>query len=391
MKNIRFQLQFVISVIVLATILSYGCITEEQATTTVTPVDSTSKFTAGNLIYGLPRTQLYFDIQLIRRTTIPGPYHSYGENLLGIASIPNEKIKEWSIDDIRVKKHEEIDYDHLYEIQPEGEFSISKNNLTRKGWILPLTNELKSLPDNDFYPQIVHPKGIVYKDLSVRKFVGEETRTKYKNVWKDSLYAKVPVKETEIVKRSKKEKAREAANFIFMIREKRFELLSGMSDFYPEGKALETAVGELNRLEDSYLSLFTGKTFTDTINYTLFVNPKIEDTEKANIFFRFSKTDGILDTDKNDGVPVWLEYEILEKGGLLKNYFRSTIESEESDNFFYRFPVHSAVKLKYGDELISKKYMDIFQFGPLVKIPSSYLNEQQIIKYHKKKLNIFRN
>ncbi len=384
MKNIRFPLQFVISVLVLATLLSYGCKTEERATTTVNPVDSTSKFETGNLIYGLPRTQLYFDVQLIRKTTIPGPYHSYGEKLLGISSIPNKKIKEWSINDIRIKKSEDLDYNQLYEIKPKGEFSISQNNLTKKGWILPITNELKSLPGNDFYPQIEHPKGVVYKDLSVRKFVGEETQTKYKNVWKDSLYAKVPVTETKIVKKSKQEKAREAASFIFMIREKRFELLSGMSDFYPEGEALEAAVGELNRLEDAYLSLFTGKIYTDTVNYTLFVDPKRKDTENANMLFRFSKTDGIIKPDKNDGVPIWLEYEVLEEGSLLENYFRSSIESEKTDNFIYRFPCHSVVKLKYGDELISKKYTDIFQFGPLVKIPPDYLNEEKIIKYHKK-------
>jgi len=380
MKNIRFQLQLVISTLVLATILSFGCNTKEQATTTVAPVDSTSEFTAGNLIYGLPRTQLYFDVQLIRKTTIPGPYHSYGKKLLGISSIPDKKIKDWSIGNIKIKKTEDIDHEHLYEIKPEGEFSISQNSLTKKGWIIPITNELESLPDNDFYPQTEHPGGIAYKDLSVRKFVGEETRTKYKNVWKDSLYAKVPVKETTIVKKSKEEKAREAANFIFLIREKRFELLTGMSDFYPEGKALETAVDELDRLEDAYLSLFTGKTFKDTVNYTLFVDPKQKETENANMLFRFSKTDGILKADKNDGVPVWIEYEILEEGDLLENYFRSSIESEESDNFIYRFPCHSLVKLKYGDELISKKYMDIFQFGPLIKIPAAYLNEKQIIK-----------
>jgi len=384
MKNIKFQIQSIIGILLFAMALSYGCKTEEKAVTTISPVDSTSEYSSGNLIYGLPRTQLYFDVQLIRKTTIPGPYHSYGETLLGISSVPNKKIKEWSIEDIRINKTEELDYDQLYEIKPKGEFSISQMNLTQKGWILPITNELKSLPDNDFYPQIEHPKGIVYKDLSVRKFVGEETRTKYKNVWKDSLYAKVPVTETKIVKKSKQEKAREAASFIFMIREKRFELLSGMSDFYPEGKALEKAIGEFNRLEDAYLSLFTGKTYTDTVKYTLFVDPKLKDTKNANIFFRFSKTDGIIEADKNNGVPVWLEYEVLEEGGLLKNYFRSSIESQESDNFIYRFPVHSIVKLKYGDELISKKYMDIFQFGPLVKIPSDYLNEEQIIKYHKK-------
>ena len=378
--SIRNSFVFMLLILLL---VAGSCKTEEKAVTTITPVDSTSQYTSENLIYGLPRTHLYFDIQLVRKTIIPGPYHKYGEQLLGISSVPHKKNKVWNISDIKIHKSLDIDYEQLYSINPAGDFSISQHNLTEKGWIIPMTNKLEPIPGQDFISQKEHPEGLVYKDLSVRKFVGKETRTEYKNVWKDSLYAKVPVETTTMIKKSETEKAREAASFIFMIREKRFELLSGMADFFFFFEALKISVRELNQLEDTYLSLFTGKVFKDTINYTLFMNPELSDTRNANMLFRFSENKGIIEPDVNEGVPVWIEYETIENSTPLGNYFKKSIITEKPDDFYYRFPRRSEVKLKYGDELIAKRFLDIFQFGPLVKIPHKYLNEQSIIRYHK--------
>ena len=383
-KNNLFIGSISVFMLLVFVLMTGSCKTEEKAVATITPIDSTSQYASKSLIYGLPRTYLYFDFQLVRKTIVPGPYHKYGEQLLGISSVPHKITKEWSISDIVINKSLDIDYEQLFAVKPSGEFSISQHNFTQKGWIIPLTNNLEPLPGQDFITQKEHPEGIVYKDLSVRKFVGKETRTEYKNVWKDSLYAKVPVETTEMIKKSESEKAQEAASFIFMIREKRFELLSGMADFFPDGEALKTSISELNQLEDTYLSLFTGKVFKDTINYTLFMDPELGDTRNANMLCRFSETKGILESSVNEGVPVWVEYEMIENTTSLENYFRKSIESVRPDDFYYRFPRRSKVKLTFGDELIAKRFIDIFQFGPMVKIPHKYLNEQSIIRYHKK-------
>jgi len=378
MNKIKLSLPLFIGISLL---FLYSCKTEEQATTIIEPLDSTNIYNDGDILYALPRTKLHFTLKLTRTVSIPGPYHQYGEQLLGLSSIPHKRQTDWDISDIHISGFNDIDYDQLYKIQPEGDFSVSQHNFTKKGWILPLTNEIQPLAGNDFVPRNKAIKGIIYKDLSVRKFVGEETKTVYKSVWKDSLYAKVPVKKTTMVKKSGKEKAQEAANFIFMIREKRFELLSGMADFYPEGEALQTSIEELNRLENTYLSLFSGKQFTDTIQYTLYMNPSIKDTQEANILFRFSEKQGVLDSDKNGGIPVWIEFEKLDNTERLRKFFSKERVSGKADDFYYRFPCHTLIKLKFGEELISKRFLDVFQFGPVIKIPYKFLNEQQIIHY----------
>jgi hypothetical protein len=113
------------------------------------------------------------------------------------------------------------------------------------------------------------------------------------------------------------------------------------------------------------------------------MNPELADTRKANMLFRFSEKKGIIEPDVNEGVPVWVEYEMIENTTPLEDYFGKSIDTEKPDDFYYRFPRRSEVKLMYGDDLIAKRFLDIFQFGPLVKIPHKYLNEQAIIRYHK--------
>lgn len=359
-----------------------GCKTEEKAVTKVVPIDTTKYYGSEGFLYSLPETNLYFDIELIRETKVPGPYHSYGEQLLGVSGIPHEQIVSWQIQNISIHPREDIDYEHLYIVKPEGTFSIAQNNLTRKGWIIPLTNNMKPTTQEDFYPRQNEKEGVLFKDLSVRKFVGEETKTVYQRVWKDSLYAQVPVKESYMVSKTEKEKAQEAAAFVFMIREKRFELLAGMSDFYPDGEALKTAVQKLDRLEDTYISLFTGKSFKDTINYTLYLNPTQKHLLEPHILFRFSEQEGVMKSTANKGVPVWIEFNKLENTRVLDKYFQDHQISTSHDQFYYRFPAKSEIRLKYADETISRKFLDIFQYGPVIKVPVQYLNDQEILHHY---------
>jgi hypothetical protein len=211
--------------------------------------------------------------------------------------------------------------------------------------------------------------------------MGEETRTVYKRVWKDSLFARVPVEETEVVKKDKPEKARDAANFIFMIREKRFELISGMGDYYPEGKAMEAALKEMNRLEENYLTLFTGKQMTDTVRFTIGWSPQKENLREPEMLFRFSEENGILKADSNKGKPIWLEIEALDNPKKIHQAIQSQLPSSGPSHFHYRVPVRSVIKLKYGDKLMAKKFLKVHQYGPVLRIPPQFLEDSRIIEF----------
>jgi hypothetical protein len=361
-----------------------GCNTTRKTSVEVQALDSAriGSYNDG-LIYGLPQTRLTFTIDAVRMEKIPGPYHKYGEELLGLSEISHESEVIWRIADIEVDESQTLDYQNLYSVSPKGRFILDWSKFSRNGWIIPFDGadkEETSSPSR-FYPGSEHHKELHFTDLSVKRFVGKETRTVYEKVWRDSMYARVPVEKTQTIQKTPQEKAREAASFIFMIREKRFELISGMGDYYPDGTALQTALNEMNRLEEDYLDLFRGKTFRDTLRYTIQITPKKKHLDEPVILFRFSRDEGIIEADNNAGAPVWLDINRRkQKEGIMKP-ITGDRETEDSSLFYYRLPVESSMKLRYGDQVIAQKYLELAQFGPVLKMPLEFLQRSGIIHY----------
>jgi len=381
MKN-RLLIHIVFGAAILL-VAGVSCNTSQEATTRTYKVDTAdSRKIRNGLVYGLPKTQLTFRVRMKRKEVIPGPYHEYGEKLLGLSNIPHNRKVQWNIGDIDIEASSVMDYDHLYAIQPEGRFKIDWSKFIGEGWIIPFDMADRKEPDrSDFYSKKDYGSAIHFTDLSVRKFVGEETKTVYEKVWKDSLFARVPVEKTEVVQKDKPAKAREAANFIFMIREKRFELVSGMGDYYPEGEALETAVNEMNRIEENYLSLFTGKQITDTVQFTLKWTPDTLNREEPEMLFRFSQEKGILKPSQDEGAPIWIELELLDNTRRISELMRNKFAASDKPQFHYRIPVNTILRLKYGDNLMTKKYLELSQFGPVLQIPYQFLIDSQIMEF----------
>lgn len=355
-----------------------GCTTTEKAGVQVQALDS-ARATAmqEGLIYGLPETQLTFSIQAVRTQHIPGPYHEYGEKLLGLSGVPQEKEVKWSISGIDIRESAKLDYQHLYVVKPSGKLPLDWDKFASQDWIIPFKRPISAEQRVDFYPQSESNRQGLFDDLSVKRFVGKETRTVYEKVWRDSIYARVPVEKTETIKKSPAEKAQEAASFIFMIREKRFELISGMGDYYPEGHAMQSALDEMNRLEQEYLSLFQGKTFTDTLNYTVKVTPGSDHLSEPVMLFRFSPQQGIFEAKDNKGAPVWVDIQLEDDPQEIKELISEHLSKEATNRFYYRMPVEASVELRYGDQVMAKKFLEFSQYGPILQMPMEYVNRSR--------------
>ncbi|MFP3861219.1 MAG: DUF4831 family protein [Bacteroidales bacterium] len=366
--------------ILLVGFLAVSCGTEKKATTTVTKVDEMEKIDQG-MLYALPQTELFFNVKVIKTTVIPGPYNNYAAKFLGLSSVPHNYNTFFEIEDIDIERHTDVDYNQLYAIEPQGKFSIIDKNYTEKGWILPLDNDFSKVAEENFFKDTDYSDEIHYTDLSVRKFYGQETRKVYERVWQDSIYARVPTTKVDTIQKNIDKKAEEAANFIFMIRKKRFELISGMGDYYPEGAAMKEALDEMDTLENRYLELFTGKKKKDTLTYTFHVIPDQQHITEPNILFRFSHTDGFHEPDSQRGTPVWIELDKLDNHQGIEK-FAEKLKSNKS-SLYFRVPSKMHLKLKLADKVIAEKYLNIFQFGSITKIPLDYLNDQKIIEFYK--------
>ncbi|MDY6800855.1 MAG: DUF4831 family protein [Bacteroidota bacterium] len=366
----------------------FSCNTTSE--TRVSKIDSLTKQPESGIIYALPKTTLRFTVEALRTDIIPGPYYEYAEKYLGMDDVPEEEYSDWKISNITIDSYHEIDPAQFYLLEPEGKMNINIQKLVESGSIMPVNLRAKDQFPNDFYGFNDPGKEVVFTDLSVKKYIGEEKVTYYKRVQRDSLFAKVPVVKTQSVTKTFEDKAEEAANFIFMIREKRFELLTGMADFYPEGKSLEVAINELNNLESEYLSLFIGKKFTSTYRATFEFSPEEKDLNQPHILFRYSDERGVLPPNDLRGRPIIVELEKLNHTYNLDFLLAGQINREGvtyKNKLFYRIPDQAFIHVVDGSQLLAKRKLTIEQFGTVVQIPSMFLmdNEKFIEFYREEK------
>jgi len=234
---------------------------EAQKKNYVTNIKSMSSLDNNAAIYALPKTILVITAEAIRTTVIPGPFHKYADKYLGIENVPDREITEWDISDIKIDIYQEADPDYF--------FTVSNKRIKNLNHILSglAEDSLILYPDRFFKkhsfsePDTSYDDKIHYRDLSIKRNLELNNDTTYKSVFRDSVYVKIPVIKQQLVRKSAEEKAEEAANYIIKIRKRKFKLFSGQYDYMPEGEALEVAVKELEKLENEYLSLFTGKEY----------------------------------------------------------------------------------------------------------------------------------
>jgi len=366
-------------------ILLVSCKTTSETRTS--KIDANSLNTESGIIYALPRTNLTFKVEAMKTEVIPGPYYEYAEKYMGLENVPEKEQTIWNITNIEISTYQDIDPEQYYMIEPSGKMNIDFNKLFESGAILPVNKSVETNFPNAFYGNDIANNEIIFTDLSVTKYVGKEKITYYKRVQRDSLFAKVPVTETKSVYKSFAEKAEEAANFIFTIREKRVELLTGMADFYPEGKALEVALEELNRLENDYLSLFTGKRFTSHYMANFEFTPGLKELEQPFILFRFNDEKGVLSANNLSGRPIIVE---LEKMSQIKNLSFLMDDQinreglEYKNKLFYRVPDLVQVKVYDGNKLLATRKVNVEQYGEVLQFPTMFLmDEEKFIEFYR--------
>jgi len=350
------------------------------AETKVTPLKQVNNLSENGIIYALPKTTLRFTVEAKRTEITPGPYAEFALKYLGIENAPEEEATQWQITNITIDSYNEIDPEQYYLLEPSGKFNFDFMKLIKSGLVFPVNSKTKENLANDFFGDTDPGEEIIFTDLSVKQYVGNEDVTYYKRVQRDSVFARVPVVKKQYVQKSFEEKAEEASNFIFMIRAKRFELISGMADFYPEGKSLELAIKRLDDLENEYMALFIGKKFTSTYNAVFEFTPTESDLNQPYILFRFSEDKGVLQPNDLRGRPILVEMEKLNRTKNL-SFIVNDLNKEGSDykdKLFYRFPDQAIIRLIDGNKKIADRKLSINQFGIITTIPTKFLMDEEV-------------
>ena len=358
----------------------------------VVNIKSDTSFSQNALVYSLPRTVLKINVEIVKAQTYSGPYYQYAKKYLGIDDgvIYSDNVS-YDISNIDIDSYSQPDTNCFFLVKSENGDMGNLLNLSQNGLLLSInknvdidnekqkTNFYKDNDDNDFF----------FINQSVKRNLQEIHKKEYKIVKNDTSSVKIPVTRKYSVVKSTELKAEEAANFIIKIRKRKFKLISGMYEKFPDGEAVNRMIKELDKLENDYLALFIGKTIETKQKYTLNYTPDESIETNQNILFYFSSDNGVL-INKNyinrtvankqiSGYPIIIDVENLNFTNKLKS---SSEETElQTNSFFYRIPDYANVRIINGNNVIASKKMLIAQFGKLGSLPKDLIKNNNIEFY----------
>jgi len=356
---------FVLVLVLLIT----GCATQTPLQVQVTPLGRPSEAATSGYLYALPMHVLKVDVTFRETQYLPGPYGEYAERYLGITNVIRQNRSTWELTNVSVAPHLEIDPRYFFKLNVmEGEFnretleSLVDRNVIMDGTRLvmeELTGPGSGIGMAEYLPFI---------DLGITGNFEERTETMYKTLVTDTSFVQVPVERSVVEQKSPSRKAEEAADFLLEVRTRRFEMLTGEYEVYPDGEAMDAAIRKLDQLEAAYLSLFTGKTVTRTRTRSWFITPEDGPAASRYTLGMFSQQLGFVPPDLMEGAPLMLEIEPTGSVSAPAQLFGSPMETVENA-LYYRLPDVVGLKVSWGAEELYKQRLSIFQSGAIVTYP----------------------
>ncbi len=368
MKYFKFLIGFV------SIFFLISCQPTEEAKRTIRPLPEGISLPADAIVYALPRTNLRIEVTAEKILQKKGPFFNYREKYLGLEGGIEEDHSEWIISGIGINSYEDLDPEKYYVIEPAGIVYSNYLQLSNEGLVLSFNPQTyRELPVTPYsYPgEVQH---VYFKDLSVKRNVEMSSDTAYRLIETDTAFIRVPYFQKKERIKTLREKAEEAANFIIKIRKRRFKLLSGQYDVFPEGIALEYAVKELTLLENEYLALFLGKTIREKSLKTFEIIPDLNN--KSSVLFRFSKESGVLPADDPAGEPINIHIESMGKTDNLVS--AKVLDNLLSSELIYRIPELCKVEIMDKNGLLADRKLLICQLGKLIRLPENlYLEPKE--------------
>jgi hypothetical protein len=302
------------------------------------------------------------DVTVSRTVIRKGPYADFAEKMLGLRNVPNRDSEIWNIEDIRMKELREADVQKLCALS----FTTYPENLNTLIKVLSSGVIVDPSAANVLENNLRSQNEISLSDVAFLAAWGHTTEkvdTLFRTVMTDTSFVRVPVLQPKVVEKTLQEKAQDAANQIYNLRDQRFHLLIGDVDSYPEGVALQTALVALKEQEEQLLSLFSGVRVSKSAVYSFSFVPKTPGM--GGPVFYFSESRGIS-YKPGDGLREYY-YETI---GTDTNGTQTT-DITRQDLLYYRFPVLTEITLGSTQGVLIKSLIPVYQFGPLGTLPMS--------------------
>ena len=324
-----------------------------------------SGFSEG-VVYALPQTGIRIHVKATREIFVSGPFSMYAQKMLGIDNVPSANSERWNMDDMQIEVFSEPDPEQVYKALGQAAQLVS---LTESGILAGI--------NSDVNPE----KSGIQTQSFLTKNLDNQVKFTDLSIW--SFYSRADsLRSYKMVSKSMDQKAAEAAETIFNLRNSRFALLTNANDEpLPDGKSFEVMTTELGKMEDNYLALFIGKSSKQTYEFSFDYVPG-QKTSKGDVFFRFSEDRGVLPKSDLSGRPIVIEVNKSENLAS-KQIGLSTSENPEAgkSGVYYRMPGMSEIRILDGSKQLAGARVAIAQFGTVSPVPENLLDESYKLEF----------
>ena len=302
--------------------------------------------------YSLPQTVIVVEVDAVKEVHYAGPYAAYAAQMLGI-NVPQKDEYRSYIKEIRTCSRVEADPVVRLTVPSQAESGLmalsflglvsfgTRAEAERSTWSFQ-----REIPDADFSKQSLTEPFTTVK------------QTVYKDVQTDTSFTRIAIQQDVTVARSLEEKAREAADRVLRAREEKFKITIGDTDATYSGDALGSAIAELTRVEQEYLTLFTGYSVQKTESRTFEIIP-VKGTETYDVF-RLSDSEGLLEPDAKAGKPYYMDVIPAPLGTPRPD---ESGKAPKGTPVYYRIPSVCSVTLGVGTKPLAKIRVPVYQLG----------------------------
>lgn len=333
--------------------------------------------------YYLPQTAIFCKITMCETTQIPGMYHNYATQFLGLKNVPHKEIKTYQIIDTKLQPILLPDTANMYKI-------VVKNTVWKSNYpdFMFTNTGILSAINMPFIQDTIIPKDLSQKSISFSfDFHNLVFSNNFKEItdtiWQikeiQNRLQKQIIYQTQLKQKSYEEQAKDAADYISKLRQEKLKLIISEKENYNGSKNLKLMLDNIEKMEKNYLQMFTGIEDTKYIEKTILIIPKI--TSRQDTIGYFGNNLGWQKKQTTGMYPVTIDYKFannctafqklnkkMQNNGILKN------------NIVYRLPKNTEIKIKTNKQAIATYVYPISQFGEILSVP---VNENTKVQFDK--------
>jgi len=318
----------------------------------------------GVLSYNLPSTVVTLEVEALQEKFYAGPYAKYAEKYLGM-KVRQKDETTYQLTQIKMIPFVEADQSERYSLSVEkGVIDASFLKLSSAG----LVSFADAAVGGETQWRFPTQTSGDFSGKGVSSNLTSEATVLYKNDRKESTYNKISVQQNMIVAKSLEKKAAETADMILDIRKQRLQIVTGDTDATYSGEAMAAAIGELTRLEEEYLTLFTGYSETQLQKMNFEVMPDPARESQRYIAFRLSDAAGLAPADNLSGKPIVMEF-IPQQIAPVEGPSEKSSKKMPEVMAYYRIPAICTVKLIDGVDILLQSRMPVYQLGLTASLP----------------------